>query len=102
MTATHPEMWALAATFPTLSQWAARHAGKDFDGDFILAALREPWVTSGSRYALLFVADVWNSSGMRPLLPRTLRQWSIADALAVWDAQHREAALVWMSRPWWP
>jgi hypothetical protein len=102
MTATHAEMWALAKSFPTLTTWANRHASKSFDGAIVLAALREPWVTSGSRYALLFIADVWNSSGMRPLLPQTARQWSISDAFSVWDDAHRAAALAWLSRPWWP
>jgi hypothetical protein len=95
-------MWALARTFPTLDRWVAAREREDFDGDLILAALKQPWVTTGSRYALLFLADVWNAPAMRLALPRTLRCWSIADALASWDHDHRAAAVAWMSAPWWP
>jgi hypothetical protein len=109
-------MWLLASTFPTLREWVDRMGPEDIDGDAILAALREPWVTTGSRYALLFLADVWNSS-MRGsftakasrrdgptegLLPRELRTWSIVDAFASWDDAHRSAALAWFRSPWWP
>jgi hypothetical protein len=94
-------MWALAATFPTLHKWAGRPDRGHFDGDVVLAALKQPWVTSGSRFALLFLADVWNTS-IRADLPPRLRKWSIVDALASWDGEHRAAAVAWMSQPWWP
>lgn len=96
-------MWSLAATFPTLFRWADKsyRDGADFDGNVVIAALAEPWVTTGSRYALLFVLDVWNSDA-REYLPGSLREWSFVSAWACWDDAHRAAALAWLKAPWFP
>lgn len=104
MTKRSRDMWTLAASFPTLTGWATTqsNAGTEFDGDAVLAALKESWVSSGSRHALLFIGDIWNSPDMRPLYPKSLRGMSIVDAWAIWDNAHRTAALAWLERPWWP
>jgi hypothetical protein len=93
-------MWTLAATFPTLTKWVAQHVSEPFDGTQILAALQTSWVTTGSRFALLFLADVWNSS--RYWLPESSQSWSLTAAFACWDDAHRNAALAWLKAPWWP
>lgn len=100
MSATHDRMWRLAATFPTLRKFVDRQRGP-FDAERVLQALSEPWVTTGSRFALLFVLDVWNPA-IRSELPEHLRDWSLAAAWGRWDDDHRKAALGWLQRPFFP
>jgi hypothetical protein len=71
--------------------------------------------TSGSRQAALFLLSVWNSDdwqvhGLRIRQPepgdwegsRRIGRFDFRDAWGVWDQQHREAALAWLTNPFWP
>lgn len=101
---TSQKMWDLADSFPTLRRWAVekREAGVDFNGDHVLDALaNEPWVTTGSRYALLFLLDVWNPWA-RHQLDEQWRNWSIVRAWGCWDDAHRMAAQGWLDNPFFP
>lgn len=112
---TSQQRWAeLVRSFPTLQRWAS---GADLrNADDLLEALgvvycwidegyrpceSAAWLTSGSRFALLFCLDVWNS-GMRELLPESLQRWSSVTAFSIWDHEHRAAALAYYQEPFYP
>jgi hypothetical protein len=111
-------MSALAGLFPSMRR---------FDGSWVAGT--NPWQasalvhwlntsgepTSGSRHAALFLLSVWNSDDwqvhglkVRKLGPndwkgmRRIGRFDFNDAWASWDQQHREAALAWLTNPFWP
>lgn len=56
-----------------------------------------PW-SHCERCAALFVANVWNWSYAKS------KKWRFdsVDAVSVWDAENREAFLLWSANPVWP
>ena len=66
-----------------------------------------PAATSGSRQAAAFVLSVWNGSqpedgGWWNEAPYHVGRFDVVEALAVWDAHHRNAFVGWCLQPFWP
>ncbi len=83
----------LARSFPTLRD--AYGGVKPWDAAQLDRFAFEP-VADGARHAARFVLAVWNND----------TQWQcgrfdVIEAMAVWDADHREAFLEWAKNPWW-
>jgi len=108
-------MQRLCARFPSLAQVEGAGTGA-WDPDRVLAFACAPR-SHGERLAALFVLRVWNSGtdwnelahlpgddGEPPLLEegQVLRAFDLMEAWAVWDLEHRYAALTWLQDPFWP
>jgi hypothetical protein len=109
------QMTALALLFPSMT----RHDGSTIPGvdpwdpgELVnwLNSSGEP--TGGSRHVALFLLSIWNSDdwaahGLRVRKPahkadRRIGRFDLADAMAVWDSKHRQAAFAWLLNPFWP
>jgi len=86
----------LARSFPTLEGCTPIDPG-DWDiGRFIAKA--DASLSSGGIHAALFVASVWHWDW-----PKSHgREFRIAEAMCVWDEQHRRAFLQWCEDPFFP
>lgn len=108
-------MVRLSERFPSLAMVAGAGIGP-WDELSVLAYACRP-VSHGERLAALFVLHVWNSGtdwneiahmegddGEPPLLEEgeSIKAFDLMEAWAVWDLEHRYAALLWLTDPFWP
>jgi hypothetical protein len=112
------QMTALGRLFPTM----LRRDGTTVPGiDPWDSAELVTWLntsgepTSGSRQAAMFLLSVWNGDDwtahglkVRKIPPggwkgaRRIGRFDFNDAWACWDEGHRNAALAWLTNPFWP
>jgi hypothetical protein len=117
-----PDMTRLARTFPTLrdARWKGRDALDPFEPERLIEWARAhasftAWLSvrfvlavySGSVGQIGVPARVNHMKNSQPYrcavgLDLPVQPFDVVDALAHWDAEHREAFLAWARAPWWP
>ncbi len=98
-------MAALSALFPSMRGVP----GTDpWDPVELIEWCNGPAPTSGSRWAARFLLAVWDGyadwadpQAVEPCLASDGR-FEIVKAWSIWDNPHRQAALAWLTNPFWP
>ena len=86
----------LARSFPTLESCTPTDPGEWDIARFMAKA--DASLSSGGIHAALFVASVWHWDW--PSIHG--REFRVAEAMCVWDEQHRRAFLQWCEDPFFP
>jgi hypothetical protein len=101
-------MTALCARFPSLREVPGTNP---FDAIALLHWLTSGAATSGSRWAALFVLQVWNNTTDWRKVARengvkhakgVPPRFDLFEAWPVWDDAHRAAAQTWLKEPIYP
>lgn len=86
----------LGRTFPSVRRFFEHMQPEDFNVDALAEQLGV--LSTGERYAMLFLFNVWNPGYAEE------KQWHFdaIGALGMWDSRHREAFLTWARHPYFP
>jgi hypothetical protein len=86
----------LCATLPTISHRVRNWDIDDWDVDKFMQSYGV--ASSGERYAMLFVANVWNPGYARE------QGWTfdMIEAAGTLDSTHRRAIMTWLANPRFP